>query len=119
MFSLVHETSQEQANEECRARPFAVKIGEVYAVMKAVQPTRVEAAFAELLEAAKHHLPAVFAELCIFTSDDGGASRPEMQSITKYGTYMTDGIAVCMFARPQPSSSTMPFTRRLAVVRCL
>ena len=98
------------------ARPFTVKTGEAYAVTKAVKPARVEAAFAALLQAAKRHQPDLFAELSIFTSDEDGAPRPEMQWVTACGTYMADGITVCVFARPRPSVTS--FSRRLAFVKC-
>ena len=99
-----------------RARPFTVKTGAVYAVTKAVDPAKVQAAFAALLASAKRHLPeTLLVELCIDTSDEQGDPRLEMRWVAECGTYMADGITVCVLARPRPSET--PFCRRLAVLR--
>jgi hypothetical protein len=99
------------------ARPFTVRTGAVYAVTKAVQPPQLDAACAALLASAKEHLPdTLFPELCIATAHDDGTPRAEMHWVAEHGTYMADGITVCVFARPLASMTS--FSRRLAVVQC-
>ena len=95
------------------ARPLTVKTGKKYEVTKAVEPSRVDAAFGQLLKSAEIHQPGtLYLELCIGTKDDRGEERPEMRWIRESGTYMvrmrTARARTHMRARAQASKRPMP-----------
>ncbi|CAE7447427.1 unnamed protein product, partial [Symbiodinium pilosum] len=66
-------------------RPFNVVPGKNYVITKARDPDRAQHAFANLMSASKAHAaPSLYEELCIDSTDDFGADRPELAAVVKY-----------------------------------
>ncbi|CAE7436755.1 unnamed protein product [Symbiodinium necroappetens] len=98
-------------------RPFNVIPGKSYVIKKARDPNRAQHAFVNLLSACKAHAAgSLHDELCIDSTDDFGADRPELAAVVKYGTFMADAILVCLAARPKRMMKSQEALRRLAVM---
>ena len=82
-------------------RPLNVKTGTSYDVTRAVNFSRVEAAFSALLDSAEKWFPdTLYLELCLGTRNDQQEERPEMIYIAKHGTYTGDGVCISLLAKP-------------------
>ena len=102
-----------------QARPLNVRCGKEYEVVRAVEPSELSSAFAALQQAAEeHHFETLHAELSLHVNDDHGDYRDELVWIARKGSYMADGISICLLGRPVSDDHAMScFTRRLAFVQ--
>eukprot|EP00927_Polykrikos_kofoidii_P034594 TRINITY_DN29321_c0_g1_i1.p1 TRINITY_DN29321_c0_g1~~TRINITY_DN29321_c0_g1_i1.p1 ORF type:complete len:498 (-),score=66.31 TRINITY_DN29321_c0_g1_i1:667-2160(-) len=102
-------------------RSLNVLPGDKYDVLKACDSSLADRAFSNVLAAVHDTWPrSLYPELLTGLTDDFGNERPELHTIMKYGTCMSDSILFALAARPAAAHHQLmvcrQVQRRLAIV---